>query len=165
MHASSSRPPHASRGEDGFTLVEALVAIVILAFGLIAVTNLMLLAGSSNSVANQSTAATIAAVEQLELLKSLNWNDTALVGPIPLAAGAKRGDVDAEPRAGCCFRDIVRQDTAAGRVQNVPVEVRWEIVGIDNWTIYIRVRAQSTGPLGRRTRAEFTTVRVCSTCV
>ena len=42
--------------EAGFTLVEALVAVVVLVFGLMAVTNLLLVAASSNSVANQSTA-------------------------------------------------------------------------------------------------------------
>lgn len=164
MHPSSSpcRQAQAGREQAGFTLIEALASIVILAFGLIAVTNLLLLAGSSNSVANQSTAATIAAVEQLETLKRLNWADPAL--PVP-AAGAKVGDVDQEPPAPCCVRDILIADTANGEVQRVPVQVRWEIVGIDAWSIYIRVRAQSTGPLGRRSRAEFTTVRVCSSCV
>ena len=47
----------ARRTEAGFTLIEALVAIIILSFGLIAVTNLMLVAASSNTVANQGTAA------------------------------------------------------------------------------------------------------------
>ena len=38
--------------ESGFTLVETLVAIVVLVFGLMAVTNLMLVAATSNTVAN-----------------------------------------------------------------------------------------------------------------
>lgn len=147
--------------EAGFTLIEALAAIVILAFGLIAITNLLLIAGSSNSVANQSTAATIAATEQLEMLKSLTWGDAALPVQGP---GAKFGDVDADPPPACCVREVLVADTAAGEVQRVPVQVRWEVVGIDNWTVFIRVRAQAVGPLGRRSRAEFTTMRVCSTC-
>jgi Tfp pilus assembly protein PilV len=40
--------------EAGFTLVEALFAMVILIFGLLAVTNLLIVGASSNSVANQS---------------------------------------------------------------------------------------------------------------
>lgn len=153
MHA---RP---SDREAGFTLIEALAAIVILAFGLIAITNLLLIAGSSNSVANQSTAATIAAAEQLEMLKSLTWGDPALPVQGP---GAKFGDVDVDPPPACCARDVLV--AAPGEVQRVPVQVRWEVVGIDNWTVFIRVRAQAVGPLGRRSRAEFTTMRVCSTC-
>ena len=43
--------------EAGFTLVEALVAVIVLVFGLMAVTNLMLVAASgSNTVADQGTA-------------------------------------------------------------------------------------------------------------
>lgn len=156
------RPP---RAEAGFTLVEALASIVILAFGLIAVTNLLLMAGSSNTVANQSTAATVAATEQLELLRRMTWNDPALVGPAPLAPGARLGNVDQEPPPPCCVRDVVIADTAGGELQRVPVQVRWEVIGLDNWSVFIRVRAQAVSPLGRRTRAEFTTVRVCSTCV
>ena len=57
----------ARRGESGFTLVEALVAIVVLVFGLMAVTNLMLVAASSNSVANQGTAAVASATRIVEL--------------------------------------------------------------------------------------------------
>ena len=45
--------------ESGFTLVETLVAIVVLVFGLMAVTNLLLVAATSNTVANQSSAATV----------------------------------------------------------------------------------------------------------
>lgn len=49
-------------GEAGFTLVEALLAVVVLIFGLMAVTNLMLVAASSNSVANQGTPAVTSAI-------------------------------------------------------------------------------------------------------
>src|SRR5688572_2444174 len=56
--------------ERGFTLVEALIAMVILVFGIIAVTNLLIVAASSNNVANQGTAATTAATEALERLKA-----------------------------------------------------------------------------------------------
>ncbi len=41
--------PAAPDAEAGFTLIEALVAIVVLVFGLMAVTNLMIVAASSNT--------------------------------------------------------------------------------------------------------------------
>ena len=56
---STARQLRAQR-EAGFTLIEALVAIVILAFGLMAVTNLLVVAAASNTVGNHSTAATTA---------------------------------------------------------------------------------------------------------
>ena len=63
----------ARRTEDGFTLVEALVAIIVLVFGLMAVTNLMLVAASSNSVANQGTAAVTSATRVMDLIKTTSF--------------------------------------------------------------------------------------------
>src|SRR5262249_53016841 len=65
-------------GSSGFTLVEALVAIVILVFGLIAIANLMIVASSSNSVARQATGAATIASLQLEQLKALPFNNAGL---------------------------------------------------------------------------------------
>jgi prepilin-type N-terminal cleavage/methylation domain-containing protein len=67
--AESSR-----NGEGGFTLVEVLIAIVVLVFGLIAVTNLLLVAASNNTAANLGTAAAVAASQQMEVLKATPYN-------------------------------------------------------------------------------------------
>ena len=69
-----------SRREAGFTLIEALTAIVILSFGLMAVTNLLIVAASSNAVANQSTAATNSASQVLEQLRSVSFQNLAIGG-------------------------------------------------------------------------------------
>ncbi len=66
------------RTEAGFTLIEALVAIVVLSFGLIAITNLLVVAASSNTVANQGTAAAAVASRELDRLKSLPFVDPRL---------------------------------------------------------------------------------------
>ncbi len=155
MHPSVAR---ARRGEAGFTLVEALAAMVILTFGIMAVTNLLLIAGSSNTVANRSTAVTMAASQQLETLKNLTWNTVGAGGLPRPAAGAKLGDITVDTPG--FFADLHVSPTP---VQSVPVHVRWEIRGIDQFTVYLRVRAEAIGRLGVRTRAEFTTFRVCST--
>jgi Tfp pilus assembly protein PilV len=78
--------------EAGFTLVEALIAVLILIVGLAAIANLFIVAGASNTVANQGTAAVTAASEHMELLKStpfLQLNGGALP-----AAGTTVGSVD-----------------------------------------------------------------------
>ena len=51
--------------EAGFTLMEALIATLILMFGLASIFNLMILATTSNNVANRSSAATLIASQQL----------------------------------------------------------------------------------------------------
>jgi type II secretory pathway pseudopilin PulG len=133
------------RGEAGFTLVEALTAIVILSFGLMAVTNLLVVAASSNSVANQSTAAADMAARAMESLKLLPWNDPLL---------AVGGDVDS------CVANYCRTDDIPGVGR---IETRWEILVSDVRTRFIRVRSEGRGVLsGPRSRAEFTTFRACT---
>jgi type II secretory pathway pseudopilin PulG len=132
-------------GEEGFTLVEALVAIVILVFGLIAVTNLLVVAASSNSVANQSTAATTAASQVLEQLRAAPF-ETLVVG----------GDVAVD---NVYFRDD--DFPGVGRIHT-----RWQIQNFippNPQALFITVRSEGTGVLSiGRSRAEFTTIRSCT---
>ncbi len=135
----------APRGEKGFTLVEALTAIVILAFGLIAITNLLVVAASSNSVANQSTAAATAASQLLDQLRAAPF-ETLVVG----------GDLTAD---NVYFRD--EDFPGVGRIHT-----RWRIeafVPANPRALFISVRSEGTGALsGARSRAEFTTIRTCT---
>ena len=153
----------APQGQAGFTLVEALVAIVVLVFGLMAVTNLLVVAAASNSVGNHSTAATTAASEIMERLKSRSFLtlqpggnvDSGLMGNIS-------GCSETPPSTTDC---VVTGNFNAQR--NFPgvglIQSFWEIRQVDGQTLYIRVRSQSTAALaGPRSRAEFTTFRSCT---
>ena len=59
--------------------------MVVLAFGLMAVTNLMLVAASSNTVANHSTAAATSAAEAMDMIRGTSW-------PILVAGGDHTDD-------------------------------------------------------------------------
>ena len=145
--SSPAAAPRSVGKQAGFTLVEALVAIVILVFGLIAITNLMLVAASSNSVANQATAAATIAAQRLEQLKAIPWGDPRL---------APGGDVTTD--VGGFFSSP--DDMVAGTGQ---IHSRWEIVSVDPQVLFIRVRSEGTGALSvSRSRAEFTTLRACT---
>jgi prepilin-type N-terminal cleavage/methylation domain-containing protein len=61
-----TRPP----GERGFTLIEVMVAIVILTVGLLSLAQMMVLATNSNSLSGRMTSASALAKEQLERLKA-----------------------------------------------------------------------------------------------
>ena len=78
--------------EAGFTLVEALVAMVVLAVGITAVANLMLVGASSNSVGNAATASAALASRELERLKAVDvhwpWSPAATSRPTPRASSA-----------------------------------------------------------------------------
>jgi Tfp pilus assembly protein PilV len=131
--------------EAGFTLVEALVAIVILVFGLIAVTNLLVVAASSNSVANQATGAATVAAQRLELLKAQ-----------PFTSLAVGGDLDSD------VANFNQDDDVPGVGR---IHTRWTVVSIagDAQVYFMAVRSEGTGVLSvRRSRAEFTTFRSCT---
>ena len=150
----------ARRSEAGFTLVEALVAIIVLVFGLMAVTNLMLVAASSNSVANQGTGAVASATRIVELMKATPFQDIqplvpggtiALEAPIvagPDCAVAVLGDYH-------CTDDV----PGVGRIHT-----HWQLTPTtDPRMIFVQVRSEGTGALSAtRSRAEFTTFRACT---
>lgn len=171
---------HDPRGEAGFTLVEALIAILVLVVGLMGIANLFALAASSNSVANHATAAVAEATETMERLKAIPFLQLQpggdLDNPLPFPA-LPAGGVPTDPRT---WRDPASTDVPDprsgqplmyNRIRDIPgvgmIRTTWTIVrpgagGPD--TLFITVRSQSTSPMrGRRSRAEFTTFRTCTT--
>jgi prepilin-type N-terminal cleavage/methylation domain-containing protein len=138
-------PEKSNQDQAGFTLIEALLAMVILAFGLIAITNLMVVAASSNSVGNMSSAATALASQQIDLLKAQTYTNI-------VPGGSLTAD-----QAGY-FRD----DTIDGVGT---FKTRWQIVQIsgDQQSRFIRVRTEPASGLFRsRAMADFTTFRTCT---
>lgn len=131
--------------ESGFTLVESMTAIVILIFGLMAVTNLMLVSASSNTVANQSSAAVAVASSIMDQFRATSFQNIG-------AGGSLTADT-----AGF-FRD--------DQVQGVgTIHSRWQVVaiGVDGRALFITVRSEGRAPLaGARSRAQFTTYRTCT---
>jgi type II secretory pathway pseudopilin PulG len=145
--------------EAGFTLVETLVAIVVLVFGLMAVTNLLLVAASSNTVANQGTAAVTSASRAMDLIKSTSHLPLRTnPGGIDWAAddgGRSCDEPDLDLAEWHCNDDI----PGVGRVHT-----HWWITATaDPRLLHVRVRSEGTGALtGARSRAEFTTFRACT---
>ena len=155
----------ARAGEAGFTLVEALVAIVVLVFGLMAVTNLMLVAASSNSVANQGTAAVTSATRIVELMKTTPF---ASLSPPPGTGGAIAFESPLV-RGPDCATAVVADYHCTDDVPGVgTVHTHWQITPSTNPTvdprlIFIHVRSEGLGALSAtRSRAEFTTFRACT---
>ena len=146
-------------GESGFTLVETLVAIVVLVFGLMAVTNLLLVAASSNTVANQASVATASASQVMDVLRSTRWRDMAVGGNLTADTTS--------PSPDC--RALLSPINAYNCDDNIPgvgtIKTRWQIAaGIGtNRMVMITVRSEGMGALaGARSRATFTTYRTCT---
>lgn len=146
--------------EAGFTLIEALIAIVVLAFGLIGITNLFVVATASNQMGNMTTAATVRSVETLEKLKAVPFDLLAPGGSLTADSG-----VNATPEV------TVGGVLAYNCQETVPgvglVRSRWTVVG--NFpggadVRYITVRSEVLGPFGGQlSRAEYATFRTCTT--
>ena len=145
-------------GEAGFTLIEALIAIVVLVFGLMAVTNLMLVAASSNTVANQGTAAVTSATRVMDIIKSTSYAN--------LAPGGMAWE--AVPGGGLDCNDPAVAVTDFHCDEFIPgvgtLHTHWWIAGTpDPRLLHVRVRSEGLGALaGARSRSEFTTFRSCT---
>jgi type II secretory pathway pseudopilin PulG len=149
--------------QAGFTLIEALIAIVIIIFGLIGITNLFMVAASSNTVANQGTAATAAASQLLERLKA-----------VPFTTLTPGGDIETDSgTAGPCFGTGAVAVGNPSALNNCDadlegvgrIHVRWAVTNVagNSQVHFVQVRAEARGTLGpARTRAEFTTFRSCT---
>jgi type II secretory pathway pseudopilin PulG len=150
---------HGRNRESGFTLVETLVAIVVLVFGLMAVTNLLLVAATSNTVANQASAATASASQVMDLLRSTPW---ANVNP----GGSLTADTTS-PSPDC--RQLTSPVTAYNCDDFIPgvgtIKTRWQVTA-GTGTVRLRqitVASEGTGAMaGARSRATFTTYRSCT---
>ncbi len=64
--------------KGGFTLIEVLAALTILAFGLLAIGSLQITSVRGNFFSNNVTRATVLAQDRLEQLRNLPWDDAAL---------------------------------------------------------------------------------------
>lgn len=136
----------------GFTLVEAIIATLVLSIGLMAVSNLSVIAIGSTSVANRTTASSLVAAQKLEELKATPFSNLADTAANALEADTTTGGVAA-------FSDT--HVAGVGRFHT-----RWRVatVGAFGTTVkYIAVRSEALGVMGRMTRSEFTTVRSCTT--
>jgi len=155
--------------EAGFTLIEALAAIVILSFGLMAVTNLLIVAAASNSVGNHSTAATTAASETLERLKSRSFLTLTPGGDVNAGTMGNIPNCDETPTVPPATPNTTEcvvsgnYNARRGFAGVGMIQTFWEITRLDGQTLFIRVRSQSNSALaGARSRAEFTTFRTCT---
>ena len=160
--------PNGRHGEAGFTLVETLVAIVVLVFGLMAVTNLLLVAASANTVANQGSAATASASQVMDVLRSTPWGDITNPGDrLPMAGGDLDSDTTV-PSPDC--RALPSPITGVFNCDdNIPgvgtIKTRWTFTPAPGTVrlLQITVRSEGTGALAAaRSRATFTTYRACT---
>lgn len=142
-----------TKRESGFTLVEALIAIVVLVFGLIAIAQLFVVASQSNVTARKATAAADASTQVMDML---------MAAPFDTVSAAAGGSVeDSTMTLSGAPSDF---NVASHRLwQSVPgvgrIVTSWEITNLGTDLVGIHVRSQVVGLMSALTRAEFTTMR------
>ena len=118
------------KGREGFSLIEVMIAIVILTVGLLSLAQMMVVATNANAVAGRMTASAALAKQQLELLKAVpfytNPNNPSIANIDPqLASG---GDLDSNDAGYFQFYDADGQ--AVGAANQALFVVRWQITRI-----------------------------------
>ena len=142
--------------QSGFTLVETLIAVIILVVGLVSVSHLMMVAINSNNIANRSTVATSLASQRMEELMAVPY--TALADNTNALIDADPGDVPGSTGANYRVEEVSEPGATAGKGVSGVYVTSWQITTVSGLKC-IRVRTQARGPFAGMTRAELTTFR------
>jgi prepilin-type N-terminal cleavage/methylation domain-containing protein len=135
-----ARSPNADvQGQRGLTLVEVMIALVVMALGILAIAQLFPASTRSQSQSSMLTAASFYAEQKLEALTTTPWDDVTLsVGRHPSATSAETlGTTGAWSR----FYDVDTLPAAAmNNMKRVVVTVQWSNGGARALqdTVYLR---------------------------
>jgi hypothetical protein len=165
-------------GKDaGFSLVEAVIAVLVFIIGIAAISNLFLQSITANSTANVSAATAAVASEVMDRLRSMPSNTLAITPGTspgtPLTNAAREAILAASATDSCSDTGTVDCVSGVGlaakgfvlvkRVEGVGlVHAKWTVESVGNGTnlFFITVRAQTMAPVvGERANAEFTSFR------
>ena len=123
-------------GEKGFTLLEVIVAISILTFGLLAVASMQMTAIRGNYNASNITEATTVAQDRLENLMGLLYSDPLL------APGTYKSDPAPPSPSGYTITYDVLNNNPITNTRLIAVTVQWQDKGVQKQTVLTCVKPQ-----------------------
>lgn len=109
------------KNEKGFTILEVLIAISVLSIGILAVASMQVSAMWSNNFASQQTEGTTLALDRMEKLMSLPYQDADL---------SSGNHTDHNPPSGYSVVWNVENDTPMTNTKRVIVTVKWKNHGV-----------------------------------
>ena len=123
-------------GEGGFTLLEVIVAISILTFGLLAVASMQMTAIRGNYNASNITEATTVAQDRLEDLMGLLYSDPLL------APGNGLSDPAPPSPSGYTITYDVLDNNPMMNTRLITVTVQWQDKGVQKQSVLTCVKPQ-----------------------
>ena len=126
-------------GEKGFTLLEVIVAISILTFGLLAVASMQMTAIRGNYNASNITEATTVAQDRLEELMGLTYGHSDLSVPV---GGGVTNHPDPNPPPGYTISWDVESDNPVTNSKLITITVQWQDKGVQKQSVLTCVKPQ-----------------------
>ena len=126
--------------ENGFSLIELLIALSILAIGMLAAASMNYSAVRNNTTGNVSTQATMLAEAQLEMLKNQDIDSAALApgdysDPTPIDQNGNPGGI---------YNRSWKIDTLGTSARRIKVTVQWNKFGGPR-TVEVRSNTKGSG--------------------
>lgn len=108
---------------DGFTLIEVLVAVFILVFGIASTAALLVATTTQGTVSRRATEAAALAQKEIEVLRDVRYPDIASAPPATLAVGSNTYTLER----------VVTADDPAPNMKRIRVTVTWVIRGTQTY--------------------------------
>ena len=143
MRRIAKRSRARGAGDSGFTLIEVMIAMLILGFGLIVMALMQLQAMSGGRAGRHSSQAAVIARDQMEDFQQFNWTDVAIDARLIQTAGwtapvIVNRQLDGVAGVEQAFSVAWRvTDVEAAWLKNVDVRVTWSEPNFANRTVTI----------------------------
>jgi len=132
---------HLTINNEGFTLVELMLALVVFAVGVLAVAQMQLTSMRYNTQAQQMSEATMLAQGKMDELMALGYGDTALdVGTVSEALSPPLSHYTITTTVG-----IDPETTAKAATKEIEVKVSWSSRGGDKKVILNCIKTELDG--------------------
>ncbi len=142
----SKEASHPVASESGFSLIEMLIAIVVITFGLVSIVGISVYVSRANSVSNNLNVLAAAAQDQVDRLRTAAWTvvsedpmlsvggDVSLpeeVSEIPEISSSREAPLTATPTQGQAYRYVLDpNDSHKAQAQNTPagnLNITWQV--------------------------------------
>jgi type IV pilus assembly protein PilV len=106
--------------QSGFTLIEMMIALVILAAGLLALATMQIVSVRSNAFSSEMTYASMLAQSRLEDVRNMDYDAVTAFAPVPLPVDATTKGIAYN------VERKVQNDTPAADMKTVTVIIDWK---------------------------------------